>query len=189
MFLGQEYDVFGDWFKIHFTENAGMAFGLQLGGDYGKLALSVFRIIAVAFIGYYLYKLVKKNSPFGLIFSIALIFAGAIGNILDSIFYGKIFSESYNQVAEFLPANGGYDGWLHGKVVDMFYFPLVEGVIPQWIPFWGGDYFVFFQPVFNLADSSITVGVILILLFQRSFFGEKKETSPVQDTVVSQQQM
>ena len=186
MYLGQEYNVIGEWFKIHFTENAGMAFGLQLGGSYGKLFLSVFRIIAVGFIAYYLFNLVKKNSPFGLIFSIALIFAGAVGNILDSIFYGKIFSESYNEIAQFMPANGGYDGWLHGKVVDMFYFPLVEGVLPDWIPFLGGDYFVFFQPVFNLADSSITAGVLLIILFQRNFFGEKKQENIIEENSSNQ---
>lgn len=173
MFLGEEYNIFGDWFKIHFTENAGMAFGLQLGGNYGKLFLSLFRIVAVFFIATYLYKLVKKDSPLGLIASISLIFSGAVGNILDSIFYGKIFSDSFNQVAEFLPADGGYADWLHGKVVDMFYFPLMEGILPSWVPIWGGEYFIFFQPVFNLADSSITTGVLIIILFQSRFFKEK----------------
>ena len=159
------------WFYLYFTENPGMAFGIEV---IGKLFLSVFRIIAVGFIGYYLYKLVKQNYAFGFIACISLIFAGAIGNIIDSIFYGVVFDHSFGQVASFMPEGGGYASWLHGKVVDMLYFPLYEGFLPQWIPIWGGDFFVFFRPVFNLADSYITIGVFILLLFHRKFFASKK---------------
>ena len=152
------------WFYLYFTENPGMAFGIEV---IGKLFLSVFRIIAVGFIGYYLYKLVKQNYAFGFIACISLIFAGAIGNIIDSIFYGVVFDHSFGQVASFMPEGGGYASWLHGKVVDMFYFPLIQTVLPEWIPVWGGEEFIFFRPIFNLADSAIWVGVLLLLLFYR----------------------
>ncbi len=152
------------WFYLYFTENAGMAFGIEV---IGKLFLSVFRIVAVCFIGYFLYKLVKQNYKFGFIACVSLIFAGAIGNIIDSVFYGVLFDDSYGHVATFLPAGGGYAGLLHGKVVDMFYFPLIQTILPEWVPFWGGEEFVFFRPIFNLADSAICVGVFLLLLFYR----------------------
>ena len=171
MMIGQEYHVLGDWFLLHFTENEGMAFGMQIGGESGKLLLSIFRIIAVTAIGYYLYRLVRKKAHFGLIFSISLILAGAVGNIIDSAFYGLIFSQSsYHTVASFLPEGGGYSSFLHGKVVDMLYFPLIQGSFPDWLPIWGGQDFIFFRPVFNIADSSITVGVFLLLICQRRFF-------------------
>lgn len=173
MEIGEEFSVFGDWFIIHFTENNGMAFGLEIAGEYGKLILSSFRIIAVALIGWYLFSLPKKGASNGLMVSGALIFAGAMGNIIDSVFYGQLFNESYYQVAEFLPKEGGYAPLLYGRVVDMLYFPLYEGFLPEWIPIWGGDYFVFFRPVFNIADSAITIGVISILLFHRNFFKEE----------------
>ena len=153
-----------DWFYIYFTENPGMAFGIEV---IGKLFLSVFRIVAVLFIGYYLYKLVKENYKFGFIACISLVFAGAVGNIIDSIFYGVIFDHSFGQLATFMPEGGGYASWLHGKVVDMFYFPLIETVFPDWVPIWGGQEFVFFRPIFNLADSAICVGVFLLLIFYR----------------------
>ena len=153
------------WFYLCFTENPGMAFGIEV---IGKLFLSIFRIVAVGFIGYYLYSLVKKNYPFGFIACISLILAGAIGNIIDSIFYGVIFDHSYGQVATLFPEGGGYAGWLHGKVVDMFYFPLIETAWPDWLPIWGGQEFVFFRPIFNLADSAICVGVFLLLIFYRN---------------------
>lgn len=153
------------WFYLCFTENPGMAFGIEV---IGKLFLSIFRIVAVGFIGYYLYSLVKKNYPFGFIACISLILAGAIGNIIDSIFYGVIFDHSYGQVATLFPEGGGYAGWLHGKVVDMFYFPLIETTWPDWLPIWGGQEFVFFRPIFNLADSAICVGVFLLLIFYRN---------------------
>ncbi len=171
MYLGQEFSVLGNWFIIHFTENNGMAFGMELlGGPAGKLFLSIFRIAAVVAIGYYLVALIRKKGNPKLITSLSLIFAGAVGNILDSVFYGRMFSSSEYQVAELFPAGGGYAGWLQGKVVDMFYFPLIEGRMPDWVPLWGGDWFVFFRPVFNVADSSITVGVALIIIFQSSIF-------------------
>jgi signal peptidase II len=168
--LGEEFNVLGDWFIIHFIENNGMAFGMELAGKFGKIILSVFRIIAVVGIGYYLNQLTKKGASYGLIFSISLVLAGAIGNIIDSAFYGMIFSDSYPQVASLFPAEGGYSSFLHGKVVDMFYFPLVEGNFPSWIPKLGGEHFVFFRPVFNIADSAISVGIISILIFHRRYF-------------------
>lgn len=170
MEISEEIPIFGDWFIIHFTENNGMAFGLEIAGDYGKLILSVFRIIAVTLIGWYLFTLPKKGATKGLMVSGALIFAGALGNILDSVFYGVIFNDSYYQLATLFPEEGGYSKLLFGRVVDMLYFPLYEGFLPQWIPFWGGDYFIFFRPVFNIADSAITCGVASILLFHRNFF-------------------
>lgn len=185
MFLGEEYHVLGNWFIIHFTENNGMAFGMELEGQYGKLLLSSFRILAVAAIGWYLFDISKKKMHNGLIASVALIFAGAIGNIIDSIFYGVLFSDSDFQTATFLPDGGGYAGWLHGKVVDMFYFPIIEGHFPSWFPFWGSEEFIFFRPVFNVADSSITIGVLLIVLFQRRFWPDKKEEPVAVETPVS----
>lgn len=167
MMLGQEYQIL-DWFIIHFTENKGMAFGLEFGGDIGKYFLSIFRIIAIGFIVIYLKKLATQKVKQGIIFSIALILAGAIGNMIDSAFYGLIFSESYGQLATLF--QGGYAGFLQGKVVDMFYFPIINSHFPDWLPLIGGNHFIFFRPVFNIADASISVGVINILLFHRSFF-------------------
>jgi len=172
MFLGQEYLIF-DWFRIHFTENEGMAFGLSFGGDYGKLLLSSFRIIAVVFIIIYLRKLIAQKVATGFVTSISLILAGAIGNIIDSAVYGMIFSDSLNQIATVLPEES-YSGFLHGRVVDMLYFPLFQAYMPNWVPIFGGGYFVFFQPVFNIADSAITVGVFMIVIFQRSFFKDQE---------------
>ncbi len=185
MYLGQEFKI-ADWFIIHFTENNGMAFGMEFAGENGKLFLSLFRIIAVSGIGYYLYTLVKSKAKTLLITSMSLIFAGALGNIIDSTFYGVIFSGSEFQIAQLFPADGGYASFLHGKVVDMFYFPVVEGYMPDWIPFWGGQYFIFFRPVFNVADSAITIGVILLIIFQsfgqtskeQEIVGEPEEIEP-----------
>ena len=167
--LGQEFRI-ANWFIIHFTENNGMAFGMELGGSVGKLILSLFRVIAVIAIAGYLVYLVRQKSSRGLIISIALILAGALGNIVDSLFYGMIFNNSYYQLATLFPSEGGYSSFLHGKVVDMLYFPLLQGHFPTWVPIWGGEEFEFFRPVFNLADSAITVGVAIILLFQKKFF-------------------
>jgi len=178
MTLGQEIHIFGHWFILHFTENEGMAFGLSFGGETGKLILSLFRIIAVIIIGIYIYRLRKRESHPGLIISFSLIFAGAMGNIIDSAFYGLIFSQSsYHTVATIFPPDGGYSSFLHGKVVDMLYFPIIQTRLPQWFPFNGGQEFIFFRPVFNIADSAITTGVFMLLIFQKRFFG-KKVTSP-----------
>ncbi|MDR1938217.1 MAG: lipoprotein signal peptidase [Tannerellaceae bacterium] len=152
------------WFYIYFTENPGMAFGIEI---IGKLFLTLFRIAAVFFIAYYLYKIIKENYKFLYIACISLIFAGAIGNIIDSVFYGVVFDHSVGQVATFMPEGGGYASWLHGKVVDMFYFPLIDTVLPAWLPFWGGQHFIFFRPIFNLADSAICVGVFILFIFYR----------------------
>jgi len=174
MSLGQEFKILGNWFIIHFTENNGMAFGMEFGGEAGKLALTLFRIVAVAVIGYGVIYLVKKKYHRGLILNVALIFAGALGNIIDSTFYGLLFSEStYFQPATFLPAGGGYSSIFHGRVVDMFYFPILQGTFPQWFPLWGGEEFIFFRPVFNIADAAISIGVIAILIFQKRYFKEE----------------
>lgn len=170
MILGQEYKILGDWFIIHFTENNGMAFGMEFWGKNGKIFLTLFRIIAVVGIAWYMKLLIKQNAPKMVIISIALILAGALGNILDSVFYGVIFNESFYQVADLFPQDGGYTTWFQGRVVDMFYFPLFQGHYPSWFPFWANQEFVFFRPVFNIADSAITTGVAYILLFERSFF-------------------
>jgi len=173
--LGDEIVVFKNWFILHFVENNGMAFGFEFAGEYGKMFLSIFRILAVIAIGWYLFKLAKqKEIPFGFIVSISLIFAGAVGNIIDSLFYGMIFNHSYGQVSGIFPDGGGYAGFLHGKVVDMLYFPLIEGRYPGWIPFLGGNDFIFFRPVFNVADSSITIGIFSILIFYRKYFNKNE---------------
>ncbi len=174
-FLGEEVNIAGNWFIIHFTENNGMAYGLEFGGQFGKLFLSTFRIVAVGGIGYYLWTLTSKKEDKLFIFCIALIFAGALGNIIDSAFYGMIFSDSNYDIAKFMPAEGGYASFLHGKVVDMFYFPVIEGHFPPWFPIWGSEEFVFFRPVFNFADFSISVGVAIIVLYQKRFFAKNKE--------------
>ena len=192
MTLGQEFMMAGNWFIIHFTENNGMAFGLQFAGEYGKLALSLFRILAVGFLAWYIIHLANRKTGFGVLFAFSLILAGALGNIIDSAFYGIFFSEStYFDVARFMPAEGGYSTLLHGKVVDMFYFPILEGTYPQWVPFWGGQSFIFFRPVFNIADSAITSGVLILVLFQRQFFNshdanpaDRKEGNEEEDITV-----
>lgn len=158
MFIGQEYKILGNWFIIHFTENNGMAFGMEFGGEFGKLALSLFRILAVAGIGYGLHYMIKHKYHRGLILNVALIFSGALGNIIDSVFYGKIYD---------------YATLFHGRVVDMLYFPLMEGVFPKWVPIWGGEEYIFFRPVFNIADSAIFIGVVTILIFQKTYFKEE----------------
>ncbi len=171
MTLGQDFHVIGNWFLIHFTENPGMAFGLEFGGEHGKLILTLLRLVAVTFIGFYLVHLHRKKAMFLLIFCVSLIMAGALGNIIDSVFYGVIFSESsFFERAVFLPEGGGYAPLLHGNVVDMFYFPIIQGYYPEWFPIKGGDEFIFFRPVFNVADSSITTGVLILIIFQKRLF-------------------
>ena len=177
MVIGESIHVF-DWFQIYFTENPGMAFGWEMFGEgntFGKLFLSIFRIIAVTAIGWYLYRLIKQKDHPGLIISMALIFSGALGNIIDSLFYGIIFSDSYHTVATMFPEGGGYSKFLHGHVVDMLYFPLFEGTFPSWFPFWGGEDFLFFRPIFNIADSAISVGVFLLIIKQKKYFTKKEE--------------
>ena len=173
MQYGDQIPIFGfNWAFIHFVENNGMAFGITLGGKAGKLFLSLFRIGAVGFLIYYIRKLIEASANMGVLICFALILAGAIGNILDSAFYGLIFSESsyHGGLAELFPEGGGYAAMLHGKVVDMLYFPMIDTYLPDWLPVWGGERFQFFKPVFNVADSSISVGIISLLLFQRQFF-------------------
>jgi len=174
--IGEELELFS-WFKIYFVENDGMAWGTKL-SDFisfisdrtAKLSLTIFRIVAIFGIGYWLYDSVKKQSPSVLIWAIVFIFAGALGNILDSVFYGVLFNDSYGQVASFLPTEGGYDSLLHGKVVDMLYFPIWKGYLPEWIPFYGGDYFTFFEPVFNVADVAISTGFGMLIFFNKKAF-------------------
>lgn len=184
-FLGQEVNVMGNWFIIHFTENNGMAYGMEFGGDFGKLFLSVFRIVAVGAIGWYLWSLAKQKEDKLYIVCIALIFAGAIGNIIDSAFYGVLFSDSNYEIARFMPEEGGYSSFLHGKVVDMFYFPVIKGHFPAWFPFWGTEDFIFFRPVFNIADASISTGVAIIILYQRRFFKKKAVEVSEEPTVAA----
>lgn len=172
--LGEAVEVF-DWFKILFVENKGMAWGAQIPGEYGKLILTSFRLVAIVAIGYWLWDSVRKNASKVLIAAIALIFAGAMGNIIDSVFYGVVFDSSLHQVATFLPENGGYSSWFHGNVVDMFYFPLWQGYLPEWLPFWGGEHFTFFEPVFNVADTAISVGVGLLIVFHKKAFPKEEE--------------
>lgn len=178
MFLGESHRIFDHWFYFHFTENEGMAYGMSFGGDSGKLFLSLFRIIAVILIGWWLSRIIKQNRSTGLVVCVSLIMAGAIGNIIDSMFYGLIFNDpsgiAINQVATLFPKGGGYAGFLHGKVVDMLYFPIIETRFPSWFPFYGGEEFVFFSPIFNIADSSITTGVLMLILFQRKLFKPQK---------------
>lgn len=178
--LHQRIEVFS-WFQILFVENDGMAWGTKL-SDFipgisdrkAKLALTLFRVFAVIGIGYWLVVSVKKNGPKTLIIAIALILSGALGNIIDSVFYGVIFSDSYGQVATFLP-EVGYDTLFHGKVVDMLHFPIWQGLLPQWIPFYGGEHFTFFEPVFNVADMAISSGIGILIIFNKKVFHEEDD--------------
>jgi len=178
MYLGESHSIIGNWFYIHYTENEGMAFGMKLGGSFGKLFLSLFRIIAVIIMFWWLTKVVKQNGSTALIVCISLIIAGAMGNILDSMFYGLIFNDPVGmcvgQVATLFPKGGGYASFLHGKVVDMLYFPVIRTHFPSWFPFYGSEEFEFFRPIFNIADSSISVGVFMLIVFQRKLFKPAK---------------
>ena len=170
MYIGQRITIFPDWFHFHFTENNGMAFGMEFGGDTGKIILTLIRILAVGGLLVYLLYLNRKKAPLGLLLAIGLVIAGAIGNIIDSAFYGIIFNTpNYGELATLFPDGGGYAPFLMGKVVDMMYFPLFNVYLPSWLPFWGGNDFTFFSPIFNIADSSITIGVLIILVFQKRF--------------------
>lgn len=169
---GEEFGILGlSWARIHFVENEGMAFGLSFGGPAGKLILSLFRIGAAGFLVYILRTLIRMNENYGLLACFALITAGASGNIIDSAVYGLIFNESsyHGGVAVLFPPGGGYAGLFYGRVVDMLYFPLIDTTLPQWIPLWGGERLQFFKPVFNIADASISTGVISLLVFYTRF--------------------
>ena len=193
-YIGEEIKVFGfNWFRLHFVENEGMAWGWKMGGDWGKIALTLFRLIAVVAGVFIIRDFIRKKYHPGFIYCSALIFAGALGNLIDSMFYGYIFqnSDPYQQnIAQLFPSGGGYANFLHGKVVDMLYFQLITDThYPSWFPFWGGEEFEFFRPVFNIADASISIGVIAILIFQNTFFKKEEaaatlqENSEIKDTV------
>jgi signal peptidase II len=172
-YINEHHNVLGTWFRLHFVENEGMAYGWKFGGESGKMLLTLFRLGAVVFGVWYLRSIIQKKYNRGFIICAALIFAGALGNLIDSMFYGLIFEESIPGsyiVAKIFPSHG-YAGFLHGKVVDMLYFPIISDAhFPAWVPIWGGEDFEFFRPIFNLADASISTGVITILLFQKRFF-------------------
>ena len=187
MRLEQDITIFS-WLHLHFVENEGMAFGLSLGNGWGKVLLSSFRLVAVGFMAFFVKGLIDRKAHAGFIASIALIMAGAIGNVIDSLFYGLIFSKSTRyEPATLFPEEGGYTSMLYGKVVDMFHCPIFSGHFPDWLPFWGGEYFMFFRPVFNVADASITIGVFLILIFQGRFFAhlEEDKATPSEDETES----
>ena len=185
--LSEKLIVF-NWFQIAFVENEGMAWGTKI-SDFipfvsekvAKLSLSIFRILAVIGIGYWLISVTKKKASRTLIIAVALIFAGALGNIIDSVFYGVLFSSSYGQIATFLPPEGGYESFFHGHVVDMLHFPIWKGVLPEWIPFFGGKFFTFFEPVFNIADMAISTGIGILIFFNKSAF---KENSTVNEEAI-----
>ena len=188
MYLGQEFQLIGNWFIIHFTENNGMAFGLELAGQWGKLFLTLFRILAVGLIIWILHRLISIGANKGYISSISLILAGALGNIIDSVFYGVIFNESTFQKATLFPEGGGYSGLFYGKVVDMFYFPMIHGHFPNWFPIWSGEDFIFFRPVFNIADSAITIGIFLIILFYRKHFDMELTREPAPEAEANKEE-
>lgn len=174
--LGEEISLLGKRGYLYFTENNGMAFGMEFFGDAGKLLLSLFRIVFIGAIGWFTWKQIRSGASKGMVLGLAVMFAGALGNLIDCMFYGLIFSEStYTQVAQMFPAGGGYAPFLYGKVVDMFYFPIINTTLPDWVPIWGGEKFVFFRPIFNIADAAITVSVFYLLIFQRSIFSDKKK--------------
>lgn len=182
-YYGEEVNVIGDWFKLHFIENEGMAFGMKLGdADTGKLILTLFRLIAVVF-GFYLLKsIIKKGYSNGTVVCGALILAGALGNLIDSIFYGMMFTESSFHIAKMVPFGQGYGKLFHGRVVDMLYFPIVETTLPGWVPVWGGNHFTFFEPVFNVADAAISVGVLILVFFQKRLIHKPE---PVAHTAIN----
>ncbi len=174
LMMGEEIHLIGDKIILHFTENPGMAFGMAFGGDTGKLILSLFRIVAIGGLIYYLIYIIKKNENTLFIVCVSMIIAGATGNLIDSAFYGMIFNDSYLQVAQMFPPEGGYSKFLHGHVVDMFYCPVINTTLPEWLPFKGGENFIFFRPIFNIADSAITVSVFMMLIFYKKIFNPKK---------------
>lgn len=187
-YINESHNIIGQWFRLHFVENEGMAYGWKFGGDWGKMILTLFRLGAVIFGVFYIRQIIKKKYHKGFIICAALIFAGALGNLIDSMFYGLIFEESVPgsmNVAKIFPEHG-YAGFLHGRVVDMLYFPIIRDAhFPQWVPVWGGEEFEFFRPIFNIADAAISTGVIAILVFQKRFFPHhKKEPTAVETNAV-----
>jgi len=177
-FAGEEHNVLGNWFRLHFVENEGMAWGWKFGGGFGKIILTLFRLVAVVWGSFLLRDFIQKKYHKGFIICAALIYAGALGNLIDSMFYGLIFENNdifTQNVAKLVPIGKGYAGFLHGRVVDMLYFPLIDTKYPSWLPFVGGERFEFFEPVFNIADASISAGVIVLLIFQNKFFNKEKE--------------
>ncbi len=164
--LNTEFSVFGDWFRIHYILNSGMAFGLKVDREYGKLLLTVFRLFAMGGIGYYLISLINRQVPQGLCWSIALILGGAVGNLIDSVFYGVFLNNAPLDTIS---------PWFHGQVIDMLYFPIIQTTFPSWVPIWAGQSFEFFRPIFNVADTSIFIGVAIILIFQKQFFPDKSK--------------
>ena len=179
--IGDGIDLIGDWCKLYFVENEGIAFGISFGSDFGKLLLSIFRLLASIVIFIFLIKKIRKDARISLLVSISLIFVGAIGNMVDSCFYGLIFNESTpEQVATLFPEEGGYGKFLYGKVVDMFYFPIVEWTWPEWMPWIGGDHAEFFNAIFNVADSAVCTGVALLIIDQ--FKNDKKEKVETTET-------
>lgn len=180
--LGEDVTIFS-WFKLYFVENTGMAWGTTLNDllpfisdRVAKLTLTLFRICAITGIGFWLFKTIKNGHSKLLALALTFVFAGALGNILDSVFYGIFFNDSFGQVATFFPEEGGYDEFLHGKVVDMLYFPIYNSILPNWIPFFGGKTFSFFDPVFNVADVAISIGFALLVIFNKRLFVNEEVT-------------
>jgi signal peptidase II len=181
--LGEDVTIF-NWFKIYFVENKGMAWGTKLSDIFtfvdertAKVSLTIFRLLAITGIGYWLYQTLKKQGPKILVIALIFVFAGALGNIIDSVFYGVIFNDSASEIAIAFSANGGYESLLHGRVVDMLYFPIWKGYLPEWIPSIGGDYFTFFEPVFNIADVAISIGFCILIFWNKKAFPDKKENA------------
>ena len=183
-FIGEEHIIIDSWARLHFIENEGMAWGLKFGGGFGKIILTLFRLAAVIWGTFLIKGFIEKKYHNGFIICAALIYAGAVGNLIDSMFYGLIFEASVpytTMVAHLFPLGGGYASFLHGKVVDMFYFPIIQNAhFPSWFPIWGGEEFEFFRPVFNFADAAISTGVITLFIFQGKFFSEPEQANITQ---------